>query len=322
MKTILSFAVALLGFAPMLAHAETLTLAPQPITEWKAVYGVVETRDKVPARARVAGTIVALDVSEGDLVKAGQRVALIKDDKLAFQLAAMDSQIGTLKPRLKTAQTDLERGEELIKRGVITKQRFEQLASQVDVLLGEINTIESKQAVIKQQVSEGEVVAPEDGVVLSVPTSKGAVANPGESIAVIGGGGTFLRLSIPERHSDSLVAGEAIEIGEGKTGQLIKVYPQIEGGRVLADVEVADLDERFIGRRVPVRLPVGTRQALLVPETAVKIHGGIDFVTVNNGDQPVRRAVVLGATVNRDGQVLHEVLTGLVAGDQVVTGHE
>ena len=42
---------------------------------------------------------------------------------------------------------------------------------------------------------------------------------------------------------------------KARTGRLAKIYPQIENGRVLADVEVADLDDRFIGRRVPVRLP-------------------------------------------------------------------
>ncbi len=317
MKLLLPLVIALLG--ANIAQSETLTLSLQPITEWKAVFGVVETRDRVPARARTGGTIVELDVNEGDQVVAGQRIALIRDDKLTFQLAAMDSQIATLQPRLKTAQVDLERGEELFKRGVITKQRFEQLATQVDVLQGEINTIQSKQAVVKQRVSEGEVIAPGNGVVLSVPTSKGAVATPGESIAVIGGGGVFLRLAIPERHATSLKIGEKIEIGDGQTGLLVKIYPQIEGGRVLADVEVADLDDRFIGRRVPVRLPVGTRQAFLVPDAAISMHGGIDFVTVNGAGGPIRRAIVLGAKITRDGKIWHEILTGLVAGDEVVT---
>ena len=317
MKFMLPLVIALLG--ANIAQSETLTVSPQPITEWKAVFGVVETRDRVPARARTGGTIVELDVNEGDQVVAGQRIALIRDDKLAFQLAAMDAQIATLQPRLTAAQIDLGRGEALFKRGVITKQRFEQLATQVDVLRGEINTIQSNQAVVNQRVSEGEVIAPGDGVVLSVPTSKGAVATPGESILVIGGGGVFLRLAIPERHAATLKTGEKIEIGDGQTGLLVKIYPQIEGGRVLADVEVTDLDDRFIGRRVPVLLPVGTRQALLVPEDAISMRGGIDFVTVQSAAGPVRRAIVLGAKINRDGEIWHEVLTGLVAGDELVT---
>ena len=320
MKLTLPLVIALLG--ANIAHSEVITLAPQPITEWKAVYGVVETRDRIPARARIGGTIVELNVSEGDIVTEGQRIALVKDDKLEFQLAALDAKISALQARLKTAAEDLVRGEALIQRGTITAQRLGQLQSQVDVLNGEIRGVEAQQLVIKQQVAEGEVLSPEAGVVLSVPPAKGSVITPGEGIAIIGGGGVFLRLSAPERHETALSEGDEIVIGEGQTGRLAKIYPQIEGGRVLADVEVTGLDDRFIGRRVPVRLPVGTRDALMVPQSAITMHGGIDFVTIEVNGEPMRRAVVLGAKVTRDGDIWLEVLTGVTAGDALVTGHE
>ncbi|KPU84290.1 membrane protein [Marinosulfonomonas sp. PRT-SC04] len=304
------------------AHSEGLTIAPQSITEWKAVYGTVETRDRVPARARISGTIIDLDVSEGDIVIEGQRIALVKDDKLAFQLDAHTAQISARQARLKTATEDLERGEALIKRGTITVQRLGQLHAQVDVLNGEIRGLEAQKRVVEQQISEGEVRAPGAGIVLSVPMAKGSVVTPGESIAVIGGGGVFLRLSVPERHATTLIEGQKITIGEGQTGRLVKIYPQIEGGRVLADVEVANLDDRFIGRRIPVRLPVGERQALMVPKSAVTLLGGIDFVTLEVNGEPLRRTVVLGAGMMQDGAAWVEVLTGLVAGDQLVNNHE
>ncbi len=320
MKLSLPLIITLLGAT--IAHAETLTLTPQSITEWKAVYGVIETRDRVPARARIGGTIVELLVTEGDMVAEGQKVALIKDDKLEFRLEALDAQISALQARLKTAAEDLKRGEELIKRGTITTQRLGQLQSQVDVLFGEIRGVEAQQLVIKQQIAEGEVLSPEAGVVLSVPPSKGSVINPGESVAVIGGGGSFLRLSVPERHASNLNEGDEIVMGIGQTGTLAKVYPQIENGRVLADVEVDGLNDRFVGRRVPVRLPVGERKAILVPESAVSMHGGIDFVTLEVNGEEMRRAVVLGATVIRDGENWNEVLTGVVAGDKLVNNNE
>ncbi|WP_456386016.1 efflux RND transporter periplasmic adaptor subunit [Profundibacter sp.] len=320
MKLMLPVIIAL--FCANIAQSEVLTITPQPITEWKAVYGVIETRNRVPARARISGIIVELDVSEGDTVTEGQRIALVKDDKLEFQLAALDAKISALQARLKTAAEDLVRGEALIKRGTITAQRLSHLQSQTDVLNGEIRGVEAQQLVIKQQVAEGEVLSPEAGIVLAVPPAKGSVINPGESIAVIGGGGVFLRLSVPERHAASLNQGDEIMMGDGKTGRLAKIYPQIEAGRVLADVEVAGLDDRFIGRRVPVRLPVGVRDALMVPQSAVSIQGGIDFITVEVSGEPMRRAVVLGAEVTRDGEVWFEVLTGVAAGDKVVNDHE
>lgn len=320
MKLLLPFFILLFGATA--AHSETLTITPQTIIEWKAVYGVVETRNRIPARARINGTIVALDVTEGDFVTASQRIALVIDDKLEYQLAALDAQISALTARLKTANEDLARGEALIKRGTITAQRLSLLQSQVDILNGEVRGVEAQQLVIDQQVSEGAVLAPEAGIILDVPPAKGSVITPGETIAIIGGGGAFLRLSVPERHATSLKQGDTISIGENQTGRLVKIYPQIENGRVLADVEVADLDDRFVGRRIPVRLPVGERDALMMPQSAVSILGGIDFVAIQVNGEPLRRAVVLGAEVTIDGAPWVEVLTGVATGDVLVIDHE
>jgi RND family efflux transporter MFP subunit len=317
--------LALLAALP--ATAAELVLEPVEITEWKAVYGEVETRDRVPARARIGGTVVELTVTEGDRVTAGQQIALIEDDKLNFQMRALDAELRALQRQLETAQTDLDRGESLRAQGVITQQRLDQLQTDVDVLKGRIGSTTAQRRVIEQQVTEGAVLSPGDGVVLSVPISLGSVVTNGDTLAEIGGGGVFLRLSIPERHALSLKTGDEIVFGtgagmDGQTGRLVKVYPQIEGGRVLADVEVAGLDGRFIGRRVPVRLPVGTRDALLVPPEAVTHRGGLDYVAVAGSDGPVERAVVPGELVRHDETDWQEILTGLEPGDRVVTGHE
>lgn len=326
MRISLSVICACLALSP--AMAETIALDPVPIVEWKAVYGQVETRDRVPARARIGGTVVSLDVAEGDSVTAGQRIAMVEDTKFAFQLASIDARLEALTAQLDTAQSELERGRQLIERGVITAQRLDQLQTAVDVIAGEIRSLESERLVVRQSVAEGEILAPEAGVVLSVPISRGSVVTPGEAAAVVGGGGVYLRLAVPERHAADLAEGDTIEIGAGsdlvrQTGRLVKLYPQIEAGRVQADVEVEGLDGRFVGRRLPVRLPVAERMAILVPEVALSREGGLDFVAVEaGGDHPVRRVVVPGGTVTRDGETWREILTGLSAGERIVIGDE
>ena len=305
--------------------AATIDVTPQTVTEWKLVYGQVETRDTVPARARIGGTVVSLAVIEGDRVEAGARLAMIEDPKLSFQIDAVDARLDALRSQLETARADLTRGEQLLERGVIASQRVEQLQTAVTVLEGQISSLEAERLVVERQIEEGEVLAPEGGIVLSVPVSRGSVVTPGEALAIVGGGGVFLRLAVPERHAADLAQGDSIEIGTGGEvlrGTLAKLYPQVEGGRVQADVEVDGLDQSFVGRRVPVRLPVGERQAILVPADALTRAGGLDFVTVETAAGPVERAVVPGETVMRDGAAWREILTGLSAGDVVVTGDE
>ena len=317
---------ALLLTTPLLAlPALAEPLAPQPVTEWKAVYGTIEARDRIPARARLGGTLVELSVAEGDLVEAGQELARIVDDKLDFQRAALAAQREALSAQLANAEADLARGEELLRNGVTTTQRVDALRTQVDVLKGQVAALDAQSQVIDQQAREGAVVAPVSGRVLDVPVAKGAVAMPGEVVAVIGGGGTYLRIAVPERHATALQAGDTIRLsdaGGGREGTLARVYPLIEGGRVIADVEIDGLPDTHIGARTLVRLPVGEREALLVPASAIVTRAGLDFVGIRTAEGTALRSIITGETHEIDGANMVEVISGLVAGDDVVPAAE
>ena len=166
-----------------------------------------------------------------------------------------------------------------------------------------------------------EIPSPVAGRVLDVPQTKGAVVMPGEPVAVVGGGGTFLRIAVPERHAAALKAGDRIEVLEGgadREGVLARVYPLIEAGRVVADVEIAGLPDTFVGARMLVRLPVGDRAALLVPKADVVTRAGLDFIGVQGAEGAVLRSIVPGEVQVVDGVEMVEVISGLVAGDVVI----
>lgn len=304
--------------------AETIRLDAVKIPEWKAVYGRVEARDSVSARARIGGTVVDLKVTEGDDVKAGDVIAVVKDDKIDFQIAATEAQLLGLRASLENAQSELTRGEELIKRGVTTAQRLDALRTQVDVVRNQIAAAEAQRSVIVEQGKEGAVLAPADGKVLTVPVTRDAVIMAGEPVATIGGGGFFLRLAIPERHADLLRQDASIEIDSGNgnghqsTGRLAKIYPEIDNGRVIADVEVKDLPTAFVNKRLLVRVPVGERDALLLPVDALTNRFGVDYVTVKSGEGTAERAVVTAKPILHDGREMTEILTGLAAGEEVL----
>lgn len=303
------------------AFAETIKVEPQQIVEWKAVYGRVEARDTIAARARIGGIVVELSVSEGDEVKAGQKIATIRDDKIAFQIDALDAQIASFQAQLATARDELERGKALVAKGVSTAQRLDQLKTLVDVAQSQMDATKAQRSVVVQQGAEGEVLAPGDGRILTVPVTKNAVIMAGEPVATIGGGGFFLRLAIPERHASLLKKDAAIriasDIGEA-TGRLAKIYPQLENGRVIADVEVDRLDTAYVNARVLVEVPVGERKAIVVPVSAVATSSGIDFVTIAADGKESARAVVTGEKSIVDGKPMIEILTGLTSGDMVV----
>ena len=297
----------------------------EEVTDWKAVYGRIEAKDLIPARARLGGTLIDLTAKEGDLVQAGQPLGKVVDEKIGFQINAIDAQLTALAAQLANAQSELKRGQELKTRGVLTTQQLDALQTQVDVYMGQIEAQKASRRVIEQQATEGEVLAPISGRVLTVPVAKGAVVMAGETVATIGGGGFFLRLSVPERHATAMAEGDEISIETAagpKTGRLAKVYPLIETGRVTADVEVADLDSAFVDARVLVRLPLAKREAIRIPAALVTTRSGLDFVTVEKDGAREIRTVVPGDHVTVEGTDMVEIVTGLMGGETVVAADE
>jgi RND family efflux transporter MFP subunit len=198
--------IGLLTFTPAV-FADSLTVTPQQVTDWKAVYGQIEAQTRLPARARLGGTLVSLEVVEGDRVEAGQVLARIVDEKLDLRLRSVDAQLQSLQSQLTNAQAELERGEALLQRGVTTVQRLDALRTQVDVLTGQIEANRAERSVVEQQASEGDVLAPISGLVLTVPAAAGAVVMPGEAVATLGGGGFFPAACHPRTPCPRLAEG-------------------------------------------------------------------------------------------------------------------
>jgi len=313
----LTLLAGLLVLAPA-ARAGEVEIRPVEVVETKAVYGRVETRTVVPARARLGGTLVELTVTEGDAVSEGQPIARVVDDKLALQLNALEAKIRAAKSETANAQAEFERTRSLIERGVSTQQRLDQVRTQLEVARNQVAAAEAERSVLLQQGIEGTVTAPLSGRVVKAPITRGSVVMPGEQIALVAGGGYFLRLALPERHAQSLKLGAEVQIGEAGTGRLAKVFPQIENGRVIADVEVADLGTYFVGARLLVHVPVGTRRVLAVPRAAVETRSGVDTLRLTGATGPHEVAVVTGGAVPLPGGPGVEILSGLRAGDRVV----
>jgi hypothetical protein len=162
--------------------------------------------------------------------------------------------------------------------------------------------------------------------VLAVPVTQGSVVLPGEAIARIASNGYFIRLSLPERHAAELKEGDDVQVGErglepasaskaATTGKLVKVYPEIDNGRVLADVEVKGLGNFFVGERTLVWVPVAKRHVLSVPASAISTRSGVDYVTLGDG---ANVAIIAGETFEAGGIPHTEIMSGLEAGDRVI----
>lgn len=195
------------------AEAADVVARAMTIPEMKAVFGQVESRTVVPARARIGGTIREIRISEGSQVEEGEVIALVVDDKIALELAAARAKIQALNSELDNARTELDRAQQLVTRGAAAQSRLDQARMQFEVVVSQVAAAEADRSVIEQRAHEGEILAPAGGRVLTVPVTPGSVILAGEEVARIASGRYYLRLSLPERHAAEIVEGESVTIG-------------------------------------------------------------------------------------------------------------
>jgi hypothetical protein len=147
------------------------------------------------------------------------------------------------------------------------------------------------------------------------------VTLPGETVATLAEDRYILRLSLPERHAQIMRPGDKVLISERgnaggaaetrREGTVRLVYPEIQGGRVVADVDVTNLGDYFVGERTRVYVMTGRRPAILLPRSSIYQRAGVSFVRLKGGAE----VVVQVGELRPEGI---EVLAGLRDGDLVL----
>ena len=309
-------AVLALGLAAP-ARAQELTVARTRVDDLKSVFATVESVHVTPARARIGGTVGALSVQEGSRVALGDTLAVVADPKLTLRLTALDARITSLRAQQKLAAIELRRMQSLRQGGTVSQARLDDAQTNVDVVAANLAAMRAERAVVAEQLAEGAVLAPADGRVLHVDVVDGTVVMPGETVASIAVERYVLRMRLPERHAKFirqgdrvLVGARGLEVGAEKLvkGRISLVYPELDQGRVVADVDVTGLGDFFVGERTRVYVSTGTRETVIVPKPYVFKRYGVSYVRVKGiGD-----TVVQPGEPRADGV---EILSGLRPGD-------
>jgi RND family efflux transporter MFP subunit len=323
MRLTIPLAFVLLG-ATSAAGTDSFVVHVAEVADRKAVIATVEAIHQFVARARIGGTIASLTIKEGDVVASGAEIAVVADQKLALQMQALDSRIASQQSQRDQAKIGFDRVSELARRGVSTQTQLDQAKTNLDVAERNLSAMRGDRSVIAQQASEGAVMAPGAGRALSVPVSLGQVVLPGETIATLAEDQFILRLQLPERHAQFMQAGDAVLLGargmqadsseKMREGKVRLVYPEIRGGRVIADVEVAGLGDYFVGERARVYIDTGTRRTIVVPSSYVYRRAGVNYVRLADGDEV---AVQPGELMNISEIQGVEILSGLKDGDRL-----
>lgn len=295
--------------ATQIGHAvdgPRLLLAASQAPDWQDVSADITTVDQAQIIARIPGILTTLSVREGDQVRKGQVIGRIVDSQLGQQAAAYRAQATQ-------AQAELSRVQFLHKNGVYADARLEQAQAAAA-------SARAQYAAASAVAGQGALVAPSSGRVLQADIPAGAPVAPGMAVAVITAGPTVLRLEMPESLAAKVHAGSRVRAtapdGQALTGTVTKVYPMVVAGQVRADVALPGISDSLIGRRLPAKVEVGTRQALLVPASFVTTRYGLDYVTVLAKDGSAGEVPVQTAPSSEQGKV--EILSGVGVGDTLI----
>lgn len=314
-------ALALVLAAP-LATAQELTVEESIVVDYRPVVARVEAADMATARSRLQGVVTSLAIDEGSVVEAGEVVAVVTDETLDPQLAALARRIEALEAQLRQGEADLQRAETLAADGFYPRQRLEEDRTQIDILRRNLDSARAERQALAARKSEGRIRAPADARVTAVNVVEGSIVSPGEVIASFATLNGIVRLSLPERHASELNEGETVTLrlpqrgGDVRTATIVKIYPELRDGAVIADATVQGGLKALVGERVDVLAPVGERRSIRVPAAYVSTRFGVDFVRVKVGERFVDAPVTLAAPLaDPDGQF--EVLSGLQPGDVI-----
>lgn len=309
----------LVGLLLAVRPAPALEVQPVEVVDFKAVFATVEPVDRTLARSRIAGTITELAVDEGSHVEAGEPLARVYDPKLDLERAAIKAQIRALEAQQALAQTELERARELRRRQAIPQARLDEAEAAFRVVEANLAARRAELALLEERVAEGIVPAPRAGRVLHVRVTEGSYVLPGEPVADIAVERYLLRAQLPERHARFVNAGDLVRIGPRGLGpgepvgqgRIVEVYPELEAGRVVVDIEAEGLGDYFVGERARIEIEAGRRAVFVVPPEYLGTRFGVDYVRLASGQE-----IVVQRGLARDDGI--EILAGLRPGDQLV----
>lgn len=301
--------------------ADTAEVRLTSVGDRKAVIATVEPVHELFARSRIAGTISTIGIKEGDKVNAGDSIAVVVDEKLMLQMKAVEARIEAQEAEFEQARIDFDRASSLRKSGTISQATLDQARTRFNVAERNLRALRSDRQVIEQQSIEGAVLAPGAGRILDVLLQEGSVVMAGDNVARLATDNYILRMQLPERHARFLKTGDEILVGARgmastenevtRTGKVVTVYPRIDQGRVIADVDVENLGDYFVGERTRVFVATGEREAMVLPDGFVYRRFGVSYAKLDSGEEVV---VQVGLAV--DGGI--EILSGLRSGDVVV----
>lgn len=319
---------------------DTAAAARHEVIEYITVVGNLIGQATVDIVPRVAGRLDSISAKLGDRVTRGQMVAKIEDRELLQQVKQIEQNVMVNKATVTQRQSDLQlrkttlaRQQELLSRGLATRQTvedaeagFNSAVAAVELATAQLGQTQARLDELKITLSNTTIVSPVDGFVGRRNLDQGAFAGANTAILSVVDISTVRMVSnLVEKDFKRVTPGvEAlVEVdafpGEQFAGVVSRVAPVFDAATRTASMEIEVPNPGYRlkpGMYARVRLTVDRRpDALTVPRNAVVDSEGRRGVFLIDGQTAKFQPVTTGL---QDNERI-EILEGLAEGMRVIT---
>lgn len=316
--------------------------------------GIVSSRTEVNVSSRITGVVVRVLAQEGDRVQEGQLLAALDERDLAAKASAGRATIATAKQNVAVAEAALQkahadlalarsnfkRDEQVFRAGHISQAAFDTATAALRVAESAETTaratVRARQEETRRAGDEArytdtiqthaQIISPITGLIIRRAVEIGNTVAPGNTLFKVVDDQTVCvatRIDVSQmgRIQDGQRSRIRLASGASAVGTVARISH--ESDPVTRDQEVrVKLDtppaHLTINEEAEVFVSVGEARGLVIPGSAVIPRDGVDGVLVVRDGRAERIAVKIGAV----GQGKVQILSGLGAGDQVITHPE
>jgi membrane fusion protein (multidrug efflux system) len=291
------------------------TAITQPITSTLEGLGTLRAWDSITLTPNVTKKITRINFDDGQRVERGQLLVEMTSNEESALLAEA-------RFNAEEARKQQDRVAELVKTGAASQSLLDQRVREYEAARARYQATESR---LKDLV----LLAPFSGVIGLREVSVGALVSPGQTITTLFDDRKMkIDFTLPSVYlrylrENAPITATTRDVEEGKfNGRIMSIDNQIDDVTRSIRVRAEINNPEFLlkhGMLMRIALETQPRESLLISESALVPLGGKNFVFVartdGNESTVERREIVVGERLV--GVV--EVLSGLSAGEKIVT---
>lgn len=299
-----------------------------------ASVGRVEAISTVSVKALVGGEVTGVYFKEGQAVRKGDRLFAIDPRPFEIALRQAESLLEKDRAMLKNSQADVARYVGLVQKDYVTKEQYDALVANRDVLIAAVKADEASVANARLQLEYANVRSPIDGRTGSLMINAGNIIkanDAGPAVVIYQTTPIYVSFAVPEQHLPRIKEFMAKEPLKTEAIPTANGQPSVMGVLTFVDNAIdqatgtimlkATMDNRdgalWPGQFLNVRLTLTTEKGVVVaPSQAVQTGQEGQYVYVVKDDLTVDlRPVKVGRAYGEESVIAE----GLKPGERVVT---